>query len=362
MTQFASEPHSTVGARVAAARRNRGMTQRDLAEALGVTSWTVDRIESGRADVGRYLSSIADVTQTSRDWFVGSTQGRAEGRMSDAVLPHLGVAGRNLVLSSIVLLVTIRFFTEVVPVLPRAAGFIDIPIFLVAIGAVAYMQPVRTGPWYLRTAPLVSGFLLLSLVSVVVNIGRVAPGPVLVFLYGFLAPIAIYAIVYRVWPPGNAAALRRTLVGLALVQLAVVVFIDLRTFLSTHNPDDISGTFGTNAYQLVFFLLVVVTLVVGVATFEPGTQTARIAVPLVGACFIVMLLAQYRALLVSMVVAVLAVAYLVKGTTRGTVAVGVMAVGFALAFYYAAVHMPFLKLDSAAVSIAVPLAPMPRVA
>ena len=78
MTVLASEVQSTIGARVAAARRNRGMTQRDLAQALGVSSWTVDRIERGAVDVGRYLPSIADVTQTSRDWFAASTVAAAE--------------------------------------------------------------------------------------------------------------------------------------------------------------------------------------------------------------------------------------------------------------------------------------------
>ena len=31
------------------------MTQRDLAQALGVSSWTIDRIENGTADARRYL-------------------------------------------------------------------------------------------------------------------------------------------------------------------------------------------------------------------------------------------------------------------------------------------------------------------
>ena len=149
MTQFAREPQSTIGARVAAARRNRGMTQRDLAQALGVTSWTVDRIESGGADVGRYLSSIADVTQTSRDWFVGATEcqgtsshercaGATPRRRRKEPRPRLDRSSRHD------------------PVLhrgrsrpARAANFIDIPIFLVAIGVVATQPPVRVGRWYL---------------------------------------------------------------------------------------------------------------------------------------------------------------------------------------------------------------------
>jgi hypothetical protein len=121
--------------------------------------------------------------------------------------------------------------------------------------------------------------------------------------------------------------------------------------VSTRNPDDISGTFGTNAYQLVYMLLVLVALVVGIATFEPDSRVARLAIPLVAAFVVVMLLAQYRALLVSTVVAAIAVAYLLKGNARGLLAVVATALVFAVAFYYIATHMPYLKLESAAKSV-----------
>ena len=205
MTELTGD-ESTVGARVAAARRNQGMTQRDLAQAIGVSSWTVDRIERGVLDIGRYLSSIADVTHAGRDWLAVSSQGAAQPRKAVASLPHLGVAGRNLVLGSIVLLVTIRFFTEVVPVLPRAANFIDIPIFLALALAAMSISSGQPGTAYLRIGLPVSAFILLAIVSATINSERVHPAPVLVFIYGFLAPIAVYASVYRIWPPGNAGA------------------------------------------------------------------------------------------------------------------------------------------------------------
>src|SRR6185312_10284246 len=150
----------------------------------------------------------------------------------------------------------------------------------------------------------------------------VETAPVVVFLYGLLAPIALYAVTYRVWPPGNAPSLRRPPVGPGTVQLVVVLFINVPTFVNTRNPDDVSGTFGTNAYQLVYLLLVLVTLVVGIATFEPGTRVARFAIPLLAGFSVVMLLAQYRALLASTVVALFAVAYMLKGRGRGVLAVG----------------------------------------
>lgn len=140
-----SAAHAILGARVAAARRDRGMTQRELAQALGVSAWTVDRIESGYVDPGRYIPSIADVTDASTEWFA-IAEGARHLRARALPLPHLGVAGRDLVLGSIVLLVTIRLLTEVVAVLPRAANFIDIPIFLVLAFAAMSMTAGQPGP------------------------------------------------------------------------------------------------------------------------------------------------------------------------------------------------------------------------
>ena len=64
-----------------------------------------------------------------------------------------------------------------------------------------------------------------------------------------------------------------------------------------------------------------------------------------------MLLAQYRALLVSTVVAIVAVAYLLKGRGRGVLAVGAASLAFAGVFHFVATNLSFLKLDSAARSI-----------
>ena len=318
-----------MGARVAAARRHRGMTQRDLAQALGVSPWTVDRIERGAVDVGRYLPSIADVTQTSRDWFAASTVVAAKPRAGDAMLSHLGVVGRDLVLGSIVLLVTIRFFTEVVPVVPRAANFIDIPIFLALALAAISMPSGRPGRAYLRVGLPAAAFIVLVIASATINSDRTSPAPALVFLYGFLAPLAVYAAVYRIWPPGNAGSLSRLLVWLGLLQFVVVALVDLPRYASSGNPDVISGTFGTNAYQLVFFLLVVAALLAGIFTLEPERTVARFAPFLILAIFGAILLAQYRALLATTVVMMLVVGILLGTRVRGVLVAAFAVVAFA---------------------------------
>jgi hypothetical protein len=327
------------------------MTQRDLAQALGVSSWTVDRIERGAVDVGRYLPSIADVTQTSRDWLAAPRAVAAEPRAGGAALSHLGVVGRDLILGSIVLLVTIRFFTEVVPIVPRAANFIDIPIFLALALAAMSMPSRHPGPAYLRIGPPATAFIVLVIASATINSDRTSPAPAVVFLYGFLAPLAVYAAVYRIWPPGNAGSLSRVLVWLGLLQLAVVVLVDLPRYAPSGNPDVISGTFGTNAYQLVFFLLVVAALLAGIFTLEPGRGVARFAPFLILAIFGAILLAQYRALLATTVVMMLVVGILLGTRLRGILVAAFAVVAFGLAFAYVASTFPSLRLDTTATTL-----------
>jgi DNA-binding XRE family transcriptional regulator/O-antigen ligase len=346
-----SVTHEPVGTRVARARRDSGLTQRELAQALGVTPWLVDRIESGKTDAGRYLPSIADVTHAGREWLAASTEGAAHTRTAVKPQQHLGVVGRNLVLGSIVLLVTIRFFTEVVPVLPRAANFIDLPICLALVLAAMSMSSIRPGPMYLRVGFPATAFTVLAIVSATINSGRTAPAPVLVFIYGFLAPLAVYATVYRIWPPGAAGSLSRMLVWLGLLQLAVVLLLDLPRFASSGNPDLISGTFGTNPYQLVFFLLVVATLLMGILTLEPGRPIAHFVPVIIPAIFVVILLAQYRALLATTVVTMVVGGVLLGRRTRGLIAAVLAVVAFALVFANVASRLPALKLEATATTL-----------
>ena len=249
-----------------------------------------------------------------------------------------------LVVAAIALLVLIRFFTEVVPVFPRALNFVDVPL-LFALGLAAIARPVRERPSLAFAVP-VAAFLGICALSVALNTSRVAVAPVLVFIYGFLAPIAVYAAVYRLWPVGRAHSLSRLLVGLGLAQLFVVVVVDLPRFLRSHDPDVISGTFGTNAYQLVFFLLVFTALLAGIATLEPGRAAARLAPVLFGLVMATILLAQYRALLLTTAVTVVVIGVLLGGRTRGLVTVAAVAASFVFAFWYVSTHFPALKLGS----------------
>jgi DNA-binding XRE family transcriptional regulator len=344
-----------VGQRIAAARREHGFTQKQLAERLGVSVWLVDQLEAGAVAPDRYLEPIAEATSVAVDRLrEGDAVPAATAPGVTSTMTTMDALGRAAILGAIVVLVVVRFFTEVVPVVPRAANFVDIPIFLALATLAAFAPLMRQGPgrFYLRFGFPSVVFLCLCVGSAVINFGRIAPAPVLVFVYTFLAPVGVYAAAYRLWPAGNASALSRTLVGLGVLELLVVALIDLPRFVRNGNPDEISGTFGTNAYQLVVFLLIFLALLVGVATFERQRPAAHFAPLLALASFATILLAQYRSLLVSMAVAMVVVAVLLGRGVRGAMVVAVCVILFATTFYYVTARLPALKLESAASSLA----------
>jgi hypothetical protein len=243
-------------------------------------------------------------------------------------------------------LVLTRFFTEVVQMAPRAANFADVPLALF-VCALVLARP-RTDRRL--SAIFICGLFLFTVcvVGVLANLSRVAAGPVALFLIGIFEPLVFYYAVRRLWPPGNAGSLSRLLVILGTIQFAVVAFIDLPRFLRSGNPDQISGTFGENPYQLVFFLLVVMALVAGIAVGEPKRAAARLAPLFFLGASVVIFMAQYRALLVATVLTGLLVVILlrrarIRGLAHGLFAL--LAIGASLT--YVAQRFPLTRLSPA---------------
>lgn len=354
-TRSSESTNGAAGHQLAQARRDAGLTQRELADRLGISLWSLTELEQGRGDLGTLLPAITDATGKHAGWF-GETPSPAgaappDRRPIQARVRRLAArrqTGRDLVLLSIGLLVLIRFFTEIVPVLPRAANFIDIPIFVVLVlaGTLRSHGERNLGSAYLPFALPAFLFIGLCAVSVVVNPSRVEPGPALVFVYGFLGPIGAYAATYRLWPAGRALSLSRLLVGLTVVELLVVFLDNFPRFLSSGNPDLISGTFGTNAYQLVFFLLVTTGLLAGIFTLEKGRLASRLAPLLFVLILATILLAQYRALLATTAITVVLIAILLRGRARGIISGALIAISLALTFSYVASRFPVLRFAS----------------
>jgi transcriptional regulator with XRE-family HTH domain len=345
---------STTAARIVDARRRAGLSQGALASRLGLSIWKLDQLERGGSDGSAFVADIAAATGRPRTWFAASStvhESGSPGRpVSEDETPGLALServSRNLVLGCVATLMLIRFFTEVIHIVPRAANFIDIPIALVLLIA-AGTRPLmrRRSSTRLAVAMPVLLFTLISVISTITNLSRVAPGPVLVFVYGFLAPLAIYVSVYQLWPVGGAGAFSRLLIRLGVAQLIVVFTIDLARFTTTHNPDDISGTFGTNQYQLVFFLLVVASLLAGIFTFERQRLSARLAPVLILLTLVAIVLAQYRALLATVAISVLLAAAFLSTRGRGLIAGLLVALAFLGALSYVVSRFPNLKVAS----------------
>jgi transcriptional regulator with XRE-family HTH domain len=350
------------GARVERARQEAELSQKELGALLGLPLWRVERIERGEEDPTIYLRAIGEQTGRRPEWFEQSPNGGAtapaepagpdtEAEAEEAPTEQDRLTQRfrrRVVVVSVVLLVTIRFFTEVVHVLPRPAKLVDIPVLaILALVAAATPSARSRGESALRYLGPAMIFLLVAFVSIMANLDRVATGPTILFLYGFLSPVAVYVAVYQLWPSGNALSMSRLLVGLAAVEFLVVGLIDLPLFLATHNPDKVSGTFGENAYQLVIFLLVVAAIVAGIYTFEAKRLAARLAPFFFVATLLTIFLAQYRAILLTMAATALLIAVLLGLLTlRGAIASVLIALTFVLSLSYVSSLYPELKYAS----------------
>ena len=252
-----------------------------------------------------------------------------------------------LVLGSLVALVTVRFFTEVVPVMPRAANFIDVPMVAVlALAAMVRGRPVQLDGASIWLGLLSLAFLALAAVATLANLARVEIAPALVFVYGILGPLAVFFSVRRLWPAGGALTASRCIVALGALQLVVVAFIDLPRFIGSNDPDEVTGTFGTNAYQMVFFLILVVALLIGIRAHEPRRLAARVAPLMIFGCLAAIVLAQYRSLLLTSGLALVLAAALVSRSPRRAMTLGVTAVAsFVVVLVLAAQYVPVLKVN-----------------
>jgi transcriptional regulator with XRE-family HTH domain len=345
------------------ARQRAGLTEKELAERLEISLWQMERLERGELEMEPYLAVLEEHTGIPRDELQADgrrgphdeTDGRAR-RATARARESLASARRGLaaapwpvwlVLGSVTTLVTMRFFSETVPVLPNALNVIDIPILLALAGAAATSERASRGVRPTWLLPLAVTFLFLCAIAAVANPTRVEIGPALTFIYGILGPLVVYGAVYRLWPPSQAARASRLIVVLGVIQLIVVFTYQVPTFMLTGDPepDRISGTFGNNAYQLVFFLLLFVTLVGATYVHDPGRLTARFAPLLIPAALAAIVFAQYRALIVTMGLAVLLIALILSIRGRGVITAVGMPGALVLVLVVAASSFPILKLD-----------------
>lgn len=329
------------------------LTTKERAARSGHSVWRMEQLEAAEVEQPEArLPAVAGASATAMKLRPAVIEEPPPVETDPELEPTPGIGpGTLLVLGSLVLLVVIRFFSEVVEVLPGFTNFVDIPIFAMILFAAALSPPMAREIRRLPTMLGLAGFLFVVVcaISTLVNLSRIDVAPALVFVYGNIAPVALFFAIYKLWPPGSSLRLSRVLVALGLLQLAVAFLIDLPLWFADpgRNPDLFSGTFGENPYQLVFFLLLIVGLLAGIFTFEKRRFVAPLTPFLLIAIFVVTFLAQYRALLLTMALTIVLLGVLLAPlSARGVVGAAFVMLALAGTLVYAAQNIPEFKFQA----------------
>ncbi|GAB4581720.1 MAG: hypothetical protein Fur0022_44700 [Anaerolineales bacterium] len=193
-----------------------------------------------------------------------------------------------------------RLFSDKLGLLPGWANFLDYP-FLILFAVYVFVTSSHR-----RKSPQASGFgfLILALsaniaISALLNLSRLHPGAFFLFIVGFLEPLVYMLLAYALTPRKETVELLvKVLFLVGWLQIAVVVLMDLPTFFETRNPDFISGTFGENPYQMVFYLL---TWNVLILSSKPAYRMRTVwligVMIMQGVILAIILLAQFRAII-----------------------------------------------------------------
>lgn len=233
-----------------------------------------------------------------------------------------------------VIFLTSRFFTEVVEVLPKWVDVLDIP-FVLALGfAALFYRANRDIPRaeHKFIARSVGAVLLIGAISCVINGDDLLLPAAVLFMIGFLqGPLLFVALNKTVanvdW---MTERLRLLFHWLLLLNIAVVVFINIPTFIATRDPDVVSGTYGLNAYQFSVLLVLCGALLLGEDEIK-GHSRLRTLLGQV-AVFVIFYLLQYRAAIPFFLAAYVVMALALYGRRFARVlALGavVLALGFA---------------------------------
>ncbi|MCB8943117.1 MAG: hypothetical protein H6658_05130 [Ardenticatenaceae bacterium] len=194
-----------------------------------------------------------------------------------------------------------RFFSEKMGILPGWTSFLDIPLLAVFFVYVAFITRQQTNDTGKTGFGALGLFLLIDIaLSALVNLDRLHPGAFTLFIIGFLEPLIYMGLAYLLSPKEEVSQfLIKLLIFIGWLQILVVAVLDVPRFLVTRNPDFITGTFGENPYQLVFFLMTWNVLILsgpaqrGRASFFRGVGIVIVQIMVL----VIILLAQFRSII-----------------------------------------------------------------
>src|SRR5205814_1836557 len=162
----------------------------------------VDRLERGEQDAQAYLQAVADATGTEPSVLLDDVAPAVTPAPMRSAMPvaarHHGIR-RGIVAWGLAILVVVRFFTEVVHLLPGVTQFVDVPLIIVLVFAAMLVPRDALKPAGPPFSAIGGAFLVVAAVATLSNLERVALPPALLFVYGFGGPFVVYAAVRRIW-------------------------------------------------------------------------------------------------------------------------------------------------------------------
>ncbi len=217
-----------------------------------------------------------------------------------------------------------RFLTEKLRLLPKWVDVLDMPVAIIIIALGFLLRPAlgTEADADDRKITRLSFTLVLAIaLSVLANADRVFLPAVALFTVGFAGGPLLFLALSR-WvtqPRVFARAVLRMFLGLLLLNLWVVLVWDFPQFFAYADPDRLSGTFGNNAYQFSFLLVIAAGLLLGLGVYRRLPRVLLIGSQ--GIIFVLYYLLQFRAGLPFFLVAygVLLVALYGRRVARGVV-------------------------------------------
>jgi hypothetical protein len=202
----------------------------------------------------------------------------------------------KVVLAFFFVLLTARFFSETISVVPKAFDLIDlvfIPLLAVTAIVSGSLKGVDRGlnSKLLRWTICLVG---LAVLSAIVNLQRTHYAPVLLFIFGITSGPVLFLSLNKLIrnKVRMAKQTARFLYVMFIVEGVVVVFISVPSFFASGNPDVVSGTFGLNAYQFSALLIIIGGYFLGKSRFEQ--MSTPITLGIQAGVILTFLLLQYR--------------------------------------------------------------------
>ena len=201
----------------------------------------------------------------------------------------------TVVILFISILLISRLFSETFGIIPKVIDVVDIiviPIFLLLCTIRSVKK--KKSSTFRHIVSMVIMFVILSCVSILVNWDRVYLGPASLFIFGMLEGPLLYIslnllienkddLINKIYKFYNF---------IIIIEILAVLLISIPAFITTQDPDKVSGTFGNNCYQFSVLL----SIMGGICLGRYYLQQKKNFLYLIGLLFflIVFILLQYR--------------------------------------------------------------------